>query len=75
MLQHFFANARASTKHAHTSLVAYQPQTPEAEALQAIYTDILTLCLTAMEEATTAHLPDELAACLVLVHAELGARL
>ena len=73
MLQHWFSNARASTQQAQKALTAFQPQTPEAEALQAIYSDILTLCLTAMEEATTAHLPDELAALLAYEHAELDA--
>lgn len=70
-LQHSFHLAYASTQRASTLIDAFEPQTPEGEALRDIYHDILALCLEAMREATSAHLPEELAALLAFEHAEL----
>lgn len=70
-LQHWFAMAYASIQRASSLIDAFQPQTPEGEALKDIYHDVMALCLEALQEVTTAHLPEELAAMLAFEHAEL----
>ena len=70
-LHYWYGLAFDSIQKAHTHITAYKIRSPEGNALQDIYKDILTLCLEAMREASTAHLPEELASLLAFQKQEL----